>query len=65
MRMNEPGRPVLGVGVDHERLGHAELDPADLVEPELAHAHVSVEGVDVDPVVDVLTMARTERGSCA
>src|SRR6185312_2285093 len=47
------GGAVPGVGVAEDRLGEPEPDPADLVQPEFGRRLVPVQGVDVDPVVQV------------
>ena len=54
MRMNAPGRAVVAVGVDDERLGELERDAADLVQPELGRLGVAVQGVDVERVAQVV-----------
>src|ERR1700735_4555518 len=47
------GSAVPGVGVAEDGLGEPEPDPADLVEPQLDRGLVAVQGVHVDPVVQV------------
>ena len=44
---------VPGVGVAEDGLGEAEPDPADLVQAQLDRGLVAVQGVHVDPVVQV------------
>src|SRR4051812_3830492 len=52
---DEPaGDAVAGVVVGEQRLGGAQPDPADVVEAELAGAGIAVQGVDVEPVLQLL-----------
>ena len=47
------GQPVPGVRVAEQRLGQPQAHPADLVQPEPAARLVPVQGVHVEPVVQV------------
>src|SRR5699024_11885466 len=54
------GRAVLFVRVAQQRLCGTQLDPADLVEAELAGLQIAVQRIDVEPVLDVLD----DRAAC-
>src|SRR6476660_8146969 len=58
-----PGGPVAAVGVAHQRLRRAELNAADVVEPQRLRLFVAVQRVDVEPVAEALDdRARRPRG---
>src|SRR4051794_10252426 len=56
------GGAVLGVGVAQQRNGGAQLDAADLVEPELLGLLVAVQAVDVEAVLEILDQRATTAG---
>ena len=53
IRMRPPGLPVAVVRVEEQRLGQPQAHPAHLVQPEPLGALVPVQGVDVQPVVQL------------
>ena len=48
------GGPIATVFVEEQRLRRPQLDPADLVQAELGGGFVTMQRVDVEPIVQLL-----------